>query len=113
MSTVATANSRMTFGAMLGMLTTTANVVSSTISTLGDGVDMLQTSVSEMKIQQQIRCENDTAVYEDMYIMQKEQELSSAIIATQEFRKKSPEHATAFDKAQEMLAARKAARKAS
>ena len=91
------ANSRMTFGALMGMLTTTANVVTNTVSTLGDGVDMLQNSVSSMKEEQLHRNKVDAIAYKSSYIGTVASTRAAQVMAVQEFRKKSAEHASAYD----------------
>lgn len=106
-------NSRMTFGSILGMLSTAANTVTSTLNVVGDGVDMLQNSVSDMKEQQLIRSAEDMAVYEEEYSLLTAKRFAETILDSQEYREKSTKHAQAYDQARQLIAERKAARKKS
>ena len=49
------ASTRLTFGAILGTITTAANAVSATINTASEGVQMLDTAVKKASHAQQVR----------------------------------------------------------
>ena len=104
-------NSRMTFGSLLGMISTAANTVTSTLNVVGDGVDMLQNSVSDMKEQQLIRSAEDMAVYEEEYSLLTAKRFAESLLDAEEYCDKSAKHAAAYDAAKKLIAERKAARK--
>lgn len=94
-----TANTRITIGALLGAVTTSANAVSQTLNVITDGIDMAQNTVSTLKANQIIRNKVDVINYENNYIEQAAQVRAGQKMQIQEFRKKSSDHATAFDAA--------------
>lgn len=108
--TTQVANTRMTMGSIFGMITTAASTVTATLAVVNDGVDMMSNSVSDMKEQQLIRSKEDMAVYEEEYATLTAKRFSETLLSVQEYREKSPKHAAAFDEAQRIIAARKAAR---
>ncbi len=94
-----TANTRMTLGALLGAVTTSANAVSQSLNVVTDCIDMGQNAVSSMKRKQVFRNAVDDINYENDYLEQSAKVRAGQKIAILEFRSKSAEHATAYDAA--------------
>lgn len=95
--TTQVANTRMTLGALLGMVTTAASAATNLMSVANDGIDMLQDTVHSAKEQQLHRSKVDDIVYKKSYIEQAAQVRAGQVMAIQEFRRKSTDHASAFD----------------
>lgn len=94
---MSTANTRMTIGALLGAVTTSANAVTQTLNLITDGIDMAQNTVSTAKANQLFRNKVDVINYQNNYIEQAAIQRAQQKMQIQEFRKKSSDNATAFD----------------
>ena len=94
MSTTATA--RMTFGALLGTVATTANAVTSVVNTGVEGVSMLDRFVKKHATQQKIDHAADMADYAWRVGMQKAQELATLKQEVRAFCDKSEQHAADY-----------------
>lgn len=97
--TTQVANTSMTLGSIFGMVTTAANSVTNALAIANDGMDMMANSVDTMKKRQLHRNKVDNITFESSYIEQAAQVRSGQLLAIQEFRNKSEDHAAAFDSA--------------
>lgn len=72
---MAMANTRTTFGALLGTITVAANVVSNSLSTIDTSVGMAATAIDDAARRQQARSKLDALAYKDTIVTEKSMEL--------------------------------------
>lgn len=70
------ATSRTTFGALLNTITTAANAVTSTLSTIDTSIGMASTAIDDAARRQAARSKLDQESYKDTITMEKSMELS-------------------------------------
>ena len=88
---------KLTFGALLGTVTTAAAAVNTTLGAVTDGADMVGNAIRKMKQEQLITNKGDLEMFKELYIAQSSQRHAAQLLEVQEFRKKSKDHADAFD----------------
>lgn len=98
------ANSRMTFGAVLATVQTTANTVTNTLQAANSAVGMLNKFVSDAATRQDVRSKLDNAIFEKTLHQEKAQQLSLSRMQVLEFCKQSPAHESTFKAAYDELA---------
>lgn len=98
------ANSRMTFGAVLATVQTTANTVTNTLQAANSAVGMLNKFVSDAAQRQDVRSKLDNAIFEKTLHQEKAQELTASRLQVLEFCKQSADHATHYQAAYDELA---------
>lgn len=100
-------SSRLTFGAILSTVQTTANTVTATLDAANQGVGMLTAYVSEASANQRIRQIADREVFIENLIMEKSEERAMANIKVEKFIAQSAQHkdhyATAYNKFTSLL----------
>ena len=74
---MAVANSRMTLGAVLGTVQTTAFAVSETMSGLSNSAGMFNAAVVNARVKQEKRHKADLATFEDLYTLEKAREIET------------------------------------
>lgn len=74
---MAVANSRMTLGAVLGTVQTTAFAVSETMSGLSNSAGMFNAAVVNARSKQALRHKADIATFEDLYTLEKAREIET------------------------------------
>lgn len=99
----ALANSRATFGALLGSVQTSALTVTNTLNAVNDGVGMLNKIISDAAVRQEIRSKADMLGYQEATILNKAQEMAEVTMQAQAYVDKSAEHATAYQSAHQKL----------
>lgn len=99
--------SRLTFGAMLQTVTTTANTVTATLDAANQAVGMLTAYVSEASANQKLRQVADREVFIENLIMEKSEERALLNLKVEKFIAQSPAHAKhyqgAYEKFTELL----------
>lgn len=95
---------KLTFGALLGTVTTAAGAVNTTLGAITDGADMLGNAIKKMKQEQLIANTGDLKLFKNSYMAQAAQRQAAELLEVQEFRGKSKAHADAFDQTYSMLA---------
>lgn len=97
------ANSRMTFGAVLATVQTTANTLTNTVSAVNSAVGMVNKFVTDAADRQAVRSKLDTAIFEKTLHQEKAQELAISRLTQKEFMKQSADHAEMYQAAYEEL----------
>lgn len=95
--------SRMTFGAILSTVQTTANTLTNTLAAANTGVGMLTSFVEEAAQDQQLRNVANREVFLEDLIREKTQERATANIAVEKFIGQSPAHAKHYESAYTMF----------
>lgn len=108
------ANSRMTISAVLGMVQSTAQTITNSLNAVNDGVEMINNAVSDAAERQQIRSDNDMAMYESVYIAEKALELDQSRDHIRSYISQSEQHKSGYESAltelQQAVAQRKSKR---
>lgn len=99
------ANLRTTVGAVFGTVSTTANVVTGLVNAAGEGINMLDSFVKKSSTEQRARHTADTEDFLDRLIMEKSMESAERNNSALEFCRKSTDHATFYQEAQERYTA--------
>lgn len=74
---MAVSNSRMTFGAILGTVQSTAHAVSSTMQGLSSSAGMFNAAVENARHKQELRHKADRATFRKIYALEKTQEIET------------------------------------
>lgn len=90
------ANTRMTLGAVLGTIATTANTVTSTFDAVNKAIGMGNTAVSAAASRQKLRVSVDEHTYKTTLIREKAQEETEAKLKVLEFCAQSSDHADLY-----------------
>lgn len=90
------ANTRMTIGAVLATVATTANTVTSTFDAVNKAIGMGNTAVSAAASRQKLRVAIDEHTYKTTLIREKAQEETEAKLKVVEFCAQSADHAELF-----------------
>lgn len=90
---------RLTFGAVLDTVNTTATVISSTLNAIGGASNILGSFVTKAAAEQVIRHKADNESFVERLINEKAQERALANIAVTQFCAKSTEHAAHYEAA--------------
>lgn len=85
-------SSRLTFGAILSTVTTTANTVTATLDAANKGVGILTAFVDKASSEQKLRHVADNEVFIENLIQEKSEERAIANIKVEKFIAQSPEH---------------------
>lgn len=99
------ANSRMTFGSILGAVQTSAVTITSTLDAANKAVGMLNKVVADASERQATRSILDNAIFKKTLHQEKAQELAESRIAALQYAKQSAEHGTQYQSAYDELAA--------
>ncbi len=94
MSAVST---RATYGNILGMLSSASDAVTKVLTSASDSVDMASAAITALKVDQAVRIKVDAAIYAKDYVLKATTAHTETLIEVQNFRAKSPTHATVFD----------------
>lgn len=94
-------SSRLTFGAMLSTVQTTANTVTATLDAANQAVGMLTAYVSEASANQKIRQVADREVFIENLIMEKSEERALANLKVEKFIAQSAQHRKHYGEAYE------------
>lgn len=101
------ANSRMTFGAILGAVQTSATTITASLDAANAAVGMLNKFVTDAADRQQVRSKLDGAIYEKTLLQEKAQQLTESRLQVLNYCKQSAEHEqqyqAAFDELGELL----------
>ena len=97
------ANSRMTFGAVLATVQTTANTLTNTVSAINSAVGMANKFVTDAADRQVIRSKLDTAIFEKTLHQEKAQELAISRLTQKQFMAQSADHEQMYQSAFEEL----------
>lgn len=89
--------SRLTFGAVLSTIQTSANTVTATLDAANQGVGMLTAYVSEAASNQRVRQIADREVFLENLIREKAEERSAANIKVQKFCAQSSDHKSFYE----------------
>lgn len=90
------ANTRVTLGALLGTVATTANTVTATFDALNKAIGMGNTAVSAAAARQKLRVAVDEHTYKTTLIREKAQEETEAKLKVVEYCAKSKDHADLY-----------------
>lgn len=90
------ASSRLTFGAILSTVQTTANTVTATLDAANKGVGILTAFVDKASTEQRIRHVADKEVFIENLIQEKAEERAMANIKIEKFIAQSPAHKQHF-----------------
>ena len=90
---------RLTFGAVLDTVNTTATVISSTLNAVGGASNMLGSFVTKAASEQRERHIADALTFRQRLMDEKAQERTLALIKTSEFCAKSKQHAEFYETA--------------
>lgn len=101
---MATANTRLTFGAILGTVQTTANTVSNTLDAANKGVGMLNKLVSDAAARQDTRSKLDSAIFSATLHQEKAKELAESRRSIDEYIAQSARHKELYESAYNELA---------
>lgn len=96
---MATANSRMTLGSILGAIQTTANTVTASLNAVNEGVGMVNKTVSNAAQRQEVRSKLDSAIFEKTLHQEKAMELTESRMVIRDYRKKSDDHSSMYETA--------------
>lgn len=102
---MATANSRMTLGAVLATVQTTANTLTNTLDAANKSVGMLNKLVSDAAGRQDVRSKLDNAIFEKTLHQEKAKELSESRRTVDAYLEQSPRHRELYEAAFNELAA--------
>lgn len=101
------ASSRLTFGAILQTVSTTANTVTATLDAANKGVGILTAFVDKASTEQRIRHIADKEVFIENLVQEKAEERAIANIKIEKFIAQSAEHhkhySSAYEKFTELL----------
>lgn len=101
------ANSRMTFGAILGAVQTSATTLTSSLDAANSAVGMLNKFVTDAANRQNVRSKLDNAIFEKTLHQEKAQELTESRLQVLNYCKQSAEHEqhyqSAFNELAELL----------
>lgn len=92
-------SSRLTFGAMLSTVTTTANTVTATLEAVNQGVGMLTSYVGNAAEHQKLRQLADNETFVEELIREKSFEETQSTLRVSKFISQSDEHHSAYEKA--------------
>lgn len=98
------ANSRMTFGSILGAVQTSAVTITSTLDAANNAVGMLNRYVSDAAKRQDVRSKLDNAIFEKTLHQEKAQELAESRLAVLQYTKTSKDHEQHYQSAYDELA---------
>lgn len=101
---MSTANTRLTFGAILASVQTTANTFTNTLQAANAGVGMLNKFVADAAEKQAVRSTLDNAIFAKTLHQEKAQELTQSRLQVKEFCKQSKDHADFYESAYNELA---------
>lgn len=90
---------RMTVGALLGTVTTTANAVTGTVNGIAKGVGMFDTWIDQLATEQRIRAIGHKERAKTMIAQDLAMEEAERIVSIEEFCSKSPSHLSHFQTA--------------
>lgn len=90
------ANTRSTFGSLLGTVEKTANTVINVLDAANGGVSMLNAYVSKAANEQRVRHILDAEVFKENLIREVAQEEANSTLKIQKFMAQSPEHTEAY-----------------
>lgn len=95
------ASSRLTFGALLDTVQTTANTVTNTLSAANKGVGILTAFVDKASTEQRIRHVADKEVFIENLIQEKAEERAMANLKVEKFIAQSADHRKHYQSAYE------------
>jgi len=90
------ANTRTTFGSLLGTVEKTATTVINVLDAANGGVSMLNAYVSKAANEQRVRHILDAEVFKENLIREVTYEEANSTLKVQKFCKQSPEHEAAY-----------------
>jgi hypothetical protein len=93
------ATSRITFGAVLDAVGTTATVFSTTMNALGDGASVMGAYMTKLQAEQAKRHIADAEAFTHRLTVEKAEERAASNIAVEKFCAKSAEHRKHFEAA--------------
>lgn len=91
------ANSRTTFGALLGTITVAANTLTNTLSTVDTSIGMVTTTVEDAARRQQARSKLDAHAYKQNIVTEKSMELELAKEQVLDWCSESPDREARFN----------------
>lgn len=91
------ANTRSTFGSLLGTVEKTATTVINILDAANGGVGMLNAYVTKAAGEQRMRHIADAEVYKENLIREVTQEEANSTLKVQKFMAQSPEHKAAYE----------------
>lgn len=90
---------RLTFGAVLNTVNTTANTVTSTLDAVSSGIGMLNAYIDNAAAHQKARIAIDNEDFIEGLIREKSQERTESTLRVQKYITQSQEHAKAYQEA--------------
>lgn len=92
---------RLSFGAVLGTVQSTANAVTGALDAASAGIGMLNSFVTQAADNQRIRQVADKEDFVEALIMEKAEQRATAYLKVEKFVSKSPDHAKHYQGAYE------------
>lgn len=99
------ANTRMTFGAVLATVQSTADTITSTLDAANSAVGMLNKTVTDAAQRQKVRSVLDMAIFSKTLHQEKAKELADSRVELLKYMEQSSEHRSNYEKAFEELEA--------
>lgn len=97
------ATSRLTFGSILGVVTNTADMISNTVNTVSEGIDIANNFVSSAKVDQSDRLKVHRATYRDRLKFEAASEIAERNMEIIAYIKQSDDHKEQYAEASAML----------